>query len=190
MNRHRTLLLVIVGLGLACGIEFLLWSKKTSLVELKIVRRAVEQGRSVVFFRVNGAEKGLMVIDGVYKIEDGKVKERLVRGADGLFGRWGDFSPLAIIDPLDDTNRERREFGVIAPTNVPVWSLQAQVFTDDPSLFKRFSIGFSVWWSFGKESVLSALRRAWNAHAIRTENIASDPITNAVAPEASSKAMQ
>ena len=139
----------------------------------------------MVFFRVNGAEKQFLQVDGVYKLdEDAKAGERFFRGTNGLFGLLSAIPPTSIIDPIDDTNRNQKEFGVIAPTN-SVWRLQAQVYLEDTSLVRKFSNMFSVWGSIGKESVLSALRNAWNAHAIRNENITSDFITNAIAPEVS-----
>jgi len=56
MNRRRTLLPAILGLLLACGVVFLFWPKKSDqpVLRLKIVGQALEQGKPVVFFRLDG----------------------------------------------------------------------------------------------------------------------------------------
>jgi hypothetical protein len=180
MNRHRIYLVVAFSSALVAGTVFLLPSRSNPhSIQLNIVRKAVEQGKPVVFFRVNGAEKQFMQMGGLCTFEEGKKPERFFKAANGLFGPWYAISPSSRIDPIDDTNRNQREFGVIAPTNL-VWRLHAQVYIEDKSLSKRLSGIFGTWRVIGRQSVLDALRGEWKGIHIQTEDIVSDPITNAV----------
>jgi hypothetical protein len=194
MNRRRTLLLVIVGLGLGCGILFLFWRQSAQSLHLRIVRRAVEQGKPVVFFRVEGVENRWVAINDVFKIEGDKIEGTLVEETGGLLARAPDFwAPSQAEIPLADMHAGRKEFGVTAPTNVPAWRLRVAVVIEDPHSFMRFRTLFSMWRLAGTESAKSMRATAasvWNATYTRPIIIESNPITNTVAPEAFSKAMQ
>jgi hypothetical protein len=102
-----------------------------------------------------------------------------------LYGCSADIGP-EIIDPIDDTNRQKPEFSMIEPTN-EVWGLKIELIMEDRSFFKRLSIMLGAWKSIGKGNVLSALRIQKNVHALKTKYIVSEPVTNAVAREVSSK---
>jgi hypothetical protein len=84
---------------------------------------------------------------------------------------------------------------IVAPTNSAVWRLRVQVSIEDPYSSRRFAeilkmrragLGKGsagrpfpvIWWYL------------WKASYSHTEILESDPITNTVAPEVSSKAIQ
>lgn len=196
MNRTRTSLLAIVGLALVAGSVFLFWQRQSAstLVRLRVVRRAVEEGKPVVFFRVECAEKRLVLIAHVFKVEGDGIEDSFIRGTNGLLVRNPDFwAPSQLAAPMGDSDASPKEFGVIAPANMPVWRLRVWVSIEEPNSLIRFRNLFLMWRLVGKESPTNihvAAASAWTNTYFRPLVLESDPITNTFAPESFSKAIQ
>ena len=184
MNKHRNRIIAVAGLVGLCLLVLLFTISGKPLVRLEIAARTIERDRPVVHFKITGTQKGLMQIEGVYLIDVGHEQARLVHGTNGLYGCLADIGP-GMIDPIDDTNRQKPEFGIIEPTN-KVWRLKTELIMEDRSLFRRLSIMLGAWKAIGKGNGLSALRTLKNVHAFKLQHIISEPVTNAVAPEVSS----
>ena len=188
MNRRRTLLLVIFGLGLAGGLAFLFWSKQSvQPVRLKIVRRAFEQGKQVVFFRVEVADGRQIQIRWAEKVVGDKIELPFTPQPSGTVKPAIDFWSSTQAWPIVPG----QEFGVVVPTSVATWKLRLIVHLDRP-LPERFIGMPKTWISLVRKGTpcKKAARLAWTSSLYRAEKLETDPITNAVAPEAFSKAMQ
>ena len=187
MNRRRTLLLSVVGLGLVGGVVFLCWPKKSDQpLRLKIVGRAVEQGKQVVFFRVESADRRRMRID--------KVERALFGGAtDNPFERSvqeaKSFWAPSQVSPLDDQSKSRDEFGVLEPPNAESWKLRAWVSIITPNPTKNLQ-GMQQMWQRARsngKSFFEAACFAWRVYfsapseIVEHRVIVSDPITISVA---------
>jgi hypothetical protein len=185
MNRRRTLLFVIVGLALACGVVLLSGSRKP-LAKLRIVRFAVEQGKSVVYFRVE-TEKNRFVEPPPYfkNLEDGTTEEFLIRDTNGLFVRAPNFFAASQdMEAWMERIRTRKEFGVIAPTNSTVWKLRLRVELEELHSFNRVLDMLRLGTHVGQihfKSIFAAAKWLWNEQRYTHEEIVeSDPITNSV----------
>src|ERR1041384_6278724 len=118
MNRRTVILafslLVAIG-SLVC----LQWppEKNPPSYRLKIVRQAKEQGKSVVFFRVEGGNNR-------QRIQIKNVVRDAVGTTDGAFdvspGQTNGFWAPSHVWPIDDPGKGRKEFGVLVPTKAPV----------------------------------------------------------------------
>jgi hypothetical protein len=192
MNRRLTLLLVVVGLALAGGLVFLFWPKQSDrpLVRLKIVRRAVEQGKPVVFFRVETADSRRIQIAMVAKIigdqRTGSV-EYAVSGPLSKPKPAMNFWAPSQASPIMSLRSRRSEFGIVVPTNASIWRVQVTVFLDLP-IWDRLRAMPSTWSYMRKSGTPfpKAERAARNAfYYTHPQELYSDPITNAVTPEAS-----
>jgi hypothetical protein len=183
---RRTVLFVIVGLALVCGMVLLSGSRKP-LAKLKIVRLAVEQGKSVVYFRVEADTNRLLALNPFIKtLEDGTTEEFLIKSTSGLLVRAPNlFAPLQVSDPWDEGFGSPREFGVIAPTNSPVWKLRLRVQLVENHSFKTLSDVLRPDTRVGQilfGSTIAAAKWVWDAQSsTQNEIIESELITNAVA---------
>jgi hypothetical protein len=113
MKRPRTLLFAVAGLVLACGVVvgILFWPKKSEQpFRLSIVRTGIEQGKPVVFFRVEGDEGRRILIVNVQGLIEDTVQTPFSPGFWSMSGYAG----------IGNPNKGRDEFGVLAPTNCPV----------------------------------------------------------------------
>lgn len=99
MNRRSATVLLVVTLALVCGL-FLLPGSRKPLAKLKIVRFAVEQGKSVVYFRVEvEANRWLALTPQIEKLEEGRTEELIVKGTNGLLGYSSNFlAPSQLTD--------------------------------------------------------------------------------------------
>jgi hypothetical protein len=202
MNRRRTLLLVTVGLALVCGLAFLFWPEQPHqpMVALKIVRRAVEQGKPVVFFRLDGDANLEVLIHGVEKVTgtaldgryDSPVLSKDVWRAAKL--EWGEVIGQDNFWAPSQSSHwafARRNFGVLALTNVPIWKLRVTATMSVPSrlgAFEAMPRMFSFCRSNGRtlsEITRIACHMALSGYTgiFETNVIESDPITNTTAPE-------
>lgn len=195
MNRRRTLLLVIVGLGLAGGLAFLFWPKQSDQpqVHLKIVNRAVEQGRQVVFFRVEGAGSRRIQIVWVGRIiGDWRTRCSLETDVTGVPPKPAtNFWAPSQVSPIMNLRSGRKEFGIMAPTNASVWQVRVIVNVDLPT-WERVRAMPRTWSYMSRRGMpfLSAASGAWNAfYDGGTQDLYSDSITNSVPPESSSIAL-
>jgi hypothetical protein len=187
MNRRRTLLLLaVIGLALVGAVVLMLRPKKAQpVVQLKIVRRAFERGRPVVFFRLELADRRSMRIDYVERVMFGG-------STDGPYDRFlqgGGFWAPSQSSPLDDPIRSRDTFGVLEPINAERWKLRAKVSVSTPIPTARRLMGLQQMWgcarTLGKpyfEAARLALRAVFSAPSEIVESyaIVSGPITNSV----------
>jgi hypothetical protein len=175
MNRRRATLLVIVIFALAGGLVFPFSSKQSNqpMLRLSIVRRAVEEGEPVVFFRVeaNGGRR-LLITNFERVMEDGTSVFRLS-------------SPIIRLGPLGDPRESRKEFKMPAPPQTRIWKLRITV-RDEMPISRRFKLELEMWKTMramGK-SVWDATRSALNVfYPDASQVIESDPISNEVTPE-------
>jgi hypothetical protein len=182
MNRRRTLLVVIVGLALVGGMVLLSGSRKP-LAKLKIVRLAVEQGKPVVVFQVEGAEGRRLAIFNVLRIEGDETENAFVQGPNGVFTRRADFWAPNEGSPAGLPEEGRKEFGIVAPS-AAVWKLRLTLDVEDPKSLRRFTRIFSLWEDVGKAPLRNLRDLAagiWDTKYTHPEFIESQLITNAIA---------
>jgi hypothetical protein len=166
---RRKILLVVTSLLLLGATVFLLWPREAGL-RLKIVRQTVENGKPVVFFRVEG--NGRIIITDVNQIT----------GDAWQVPMWASQGP-----PFDGLTTRRKEFGVIAPRNTlvwkpTVWKLQVSV-VEELDIFNRLKTMRAGWLGLGAhvdKSTLGKARGFWNTFLPGSQqSIESDFITNA-----------
>src|SRR5579859_4880074 len=207
MNRCRRLLLLVVGLVLG-GMGFMLWSKKTQpLLRLQIVKQSIEQGKPVVFFRLDGDANLRILIHGVEKVTgaaldgryDSPVSSKDIWGP-GLLQAWADVAGQDNFwapSQLSHWAFAGQDFGVLALTNVPIWKLRVTATMSVPSRLGAFK-AMPTMWSFCRSKgrpFLQIAKTTWNmglsgyTGIFETNVIESDLITNSVPPESSSSAI-
>ena len=130
MKRPTILTTVFVGVVLLAVVFYFLWPTLNGgpLLRLKIVGRAVENGREVVFFRLEGEGQRRVIITDVHQIS----------GVTWQAPLWASQGP-----PLNDVSKGRKQFGVLAPKNISVWKettwrLQATVLREERKTFMLF----------------------------------------------------
>src|SRR6266436_82632 len=104
MNQRRTFLPVVALLALTGVTLFFLWPRETRL-RLRIVRRDEENGKPVVFFRVEGSGQRRIIITEVHQI---------------VGETWQIPSWASQRSPLSDPMKAGKKFGVLAPRNTSV----------------------------------------------------------------------
>ena len=196
MNR-RHMMLAVVGLALVCGLVFFAWSKKADQrLRLKIVRTAIEQGKPVVFFRVEGNTNQRIQIHAVEKVTrtvlEGRYDSPVVSKdvwAPGQLQEWADFvgqDNFWAPSQLQHWAFLGHDFGILALTNVPIWKLRVTATRSVPSLLGAFK-AMPGMWSFcrSKGRPFSQIARiGWNmgfsgyTGIFETNVYESDPITN------------
>lgn len=134
MNRRCTLLLVIVGLGLAGGLVFLFWRQSAQPLHIKVVRRAVEYGKPVAFFRVEGNGGRRILITEVERVmeDETSVKDFLLS------------SPFIALGSFGDPGKSRKEFSMPTPPQTRVWKLRVTVKAEMP-ISRRFKLELKTW---------------------------------------------
>lgn len=182
----RATLIVIVGMVGLCAMVFLFWvAQPDQPAHLKIVNRTFEQGKPVVFFRIDGEHSRHFRIAYVEKVKFGGATERPFESARPVNDFWAPSQSL----PLDDERRSREPFGVIEPSNEEGWKLRVWVSVQNPGNVRSLrEIG--VLWRVARskgQSFFEAARFAGRfyfstpSRAAETRIIESDRITNAVA---------
>src|SRR5579864_9080115 len=70
MKRGTLFVAVLAALILVVGLTWFLWPRNVSrpLLRLKVVRQTVEQGKSVVFFRIEVADRRRIQITGAERV--------------------------------------------------------------------------------------------------------------------------
>jgi hypothetical protein len=147
---------------------------------LKIVRQAKEQGKSVVFFRVEGGNNR-------QRIQIKNVVRDAVGTTDGAFdvspGQTNGFWAPSHVWPIDDPGKGRKEFGVLVPTKAPVWKLRVGLWVDTPISIQRLKNNITTWAllrSAGRP-FFRAIRETWVAFYVADEPvIESELMTNSV----------
>lgn len=147
-------------------------------VRLKIIKRAIEQGQSVVFFRVETDRRfQLHMVERVSGESTDNPYQFTNYGA-------GEFWGPAQAWPMGGDQIARTGFGVLAPTN-RTWKLRIEVILDSGRLVDRlrdmpevYRIERSKGTPFLKRCKNTL--RAWGD--TRNQWIESEPITNSMAP--------
>jgi len=190
------MLLAVVGLLLACAVV-LFWPRQSEYprVRLKMVRRGIEQGKPVVFFRIDGTGDRRIQIALIAKISGNwDTLESTVTCVPPT--QATNFWAPSQVSPIMNVGIGRKEFGIIAPTNTSanplVWYLRAIVDVETARFDRLRQMRRA--WSYLKttgKSFPKAVWAAWNWFYIENyEDLYSDPITNSIELEISSKAMQ
>jgi hypothetical protein len=172
---------------------------------LKIVRRTVEEGKPVVFFRVEVADNRRTQIKDVEKVvgdsSEGPfegfhityfnsnmapvstIAASPVKASLGLLEPTSNFWAPSQSSPLLDPSKGRREFGVLVPTNAAIWKLRVTVDMESPNPSERFKSSLIVWRLMRKRgsSVYEATKASWRIFTVMgSEAVESDLITNAI----------
>jgi hypothetical protein len=185
LNRRHTFLLVVILMALAGGMVFFLWPKQTDqpLLRLKIVRRTEEQGKPVVFFRVEVADRRRMLIMSVERILGDISEGPLVRGSRNSPAHPREAWAPSQGWPIGDPKQGREEFGILVPTNAAVWRLRVRVGMETPNQFKRFKEMLRFYKGLRRNGVpiLKAAKDAWNSfYGLSSQEVESGTITNSV----------
>jgi len=191
MKRPILFIPVLFGLSFAVGLGWIFWARhhNDSPPKLTIVRQTMEEGQPVVFFQVDGSDSRRIQIGHVERVIGERTDEptsKPVQRVSSLSFKlekdfWAPSSPE--LPPIGDPNKSRKEFGVVAPTNAPIWKLRvtimehatlAQRFKDAPGLWKHLrGLGFSI---------RPTLREAWTTSIfVGSKVVESDAITNSAA---------
>lgn len=114
---QRGTVLITGTLALAFGALFMrAFPQRHSCFDLKVVRRTVEQGKPVVFFRVIGGGQGKTQLIGVERdITDApsdESQEPSVTWTKAAKEFWAPSQP----SPMGNPTIARNEFGVLAPS--------------------------------------------------------------------------
>ncbi len=202
MNRRRALLLSVIGLGLLGGVVFLCWPKKSDKqLRLKIVRTGIEQGKPVVFFRLEGDANLRIQIHAVEKVTraalDGRYDLPVISRDAWALGQLQEWGEAAGQDDFWAPSQMQhwafagQNFGVLALTDGPIWKLRVIATESVPSRLGAFKAMRRMWgfcWSKGRPFSQIA-RITWDmgfsgyTGIFETNVIESDPITNSVTPE-------
>jgi len=170
MRRPRALVAVFTALMVVVGVGWLIWFRQAKDVfELKVVRQTLEDGRPVVYFRVEGGEGRRIQIGEIEQLAGDRVLQ------------WADL--LAVY--RDPRTAGRKDLRLVAPTNVPTWKLRVTVYVEPASLVGRYNMLVGQWRMLRsmKYSVARTLKEIWTT-PLYSESYAveSDSITNTTAP--------
>jgi hypothetical protein len=210
MKTRHALWLIIMGLGLVGGLTLLLWlwQSDETKVFLKTVRWGTDQGRPVVFFKLEGAKGRRILIGNVERVvnqvnegpfegihlfdasrtADPSVEPSWKTGHPGIWTPTENFWPSSQPWPLHDPKKGRREFALLALTNGQSWNVRVTVNVERVSLGERIS-NMPRFWKPLRQAKYSLWRAAWSAwntfYQFDSYVVESATITNAVTPEAS-----
>jgi hypothetical protein len=199
--KGRTLWALIVAalvVVVAAGWFFLLRHSKGPLLRLKIVRQTVENGRQVVFFRVDVAGSRRITICDVERVipieKDGPAEPsdwalEILRKEGSPFQPGDQSKPAKDFWasmhqwPMWDPAKGCKEFGVLAPKTAAVWKLQVTAKMETPGLINRLR------WMWGQRNILwqsgkpipKIISETWlSFHDVEERMVESDLITNSV----------
>jgi hypothetical protein len=150
---------------------------------LKTVRFAIEQEKPVVFFRVETETSKPFHFDArMQKLEGGKVEHLFVKGTNGCFSMASDFlAPSQTWNWFSDEGNMRKEFGITAPTDPPVWKLLVLINIEDPHSTRRWleflKLLPRIKWPTLRE-IPFGMAALWKQTSWHGEALESEPITN------------
>ena len=147
---------------------------------MSIVGHSVEQGKQIVFFRVEGIGRRITIVQ-VRRVIGSSEEDS--REGDGLSkpGFWAPSEPMPY--PTYGVRNPHKVFGVTAPTNTPVWRLRLLVFVDRPFMarVREMPRGWKFYRVQRRDPWYRAVWRAWNVYESRDRSeLQSDLITNEV----------
>ncbi len=180
VNKHKAVF-ILAALVVVAALLILFQPKRG--VRLKIIKKAIEQGQSVVLFRVETARRfQLTMVERV----TGDSRDNPYQ-----FTNYGvaEFWAPAQQWPLGGDQIARTGFGVRAPTN-QTWRLRVQLLLDSGRFVDRLRQMPEVYRIEGSKGTPFLKRCANTLHAwgnTRNEWIESEPITNSMALGASAE---
>jgi hypothetical protein len=171
-KNRRTVLFIFGFLVLLGGFVYFLWPHNPTPYRLKITGQAMERGKPVMFFRVEGGDRRPVQVMGAELIID-QISQTAYR-----FYGW----PLSQQWPIT-------EFGVFVPTNTAVWQLRVTFGKDEDLNFKRRLKSSPTAWKQYRAEGFSLLGATWVTakwscgyyNSAQLGYIESDPITNSIA---------
>jgi hypothetical protein len=188
MKRRNLFVALLAVLVLWVGVGWFIWPRhnKGPLLRLNVVRLTVENGRQTGFFQVEVADRRRIEIVEVDRITGDRIEGPLdfsdVKSA-RVAKKVPNFWAPSQSSPMGDPKKGRTEFGVIAPTNAPVWKLRVTVHMETPSQLERFKMMPGLWWNMRQNgsSIYGATKDTWNAfYSDSNQWIESEPMTNTV----------
>jgi hypothetical protein len=147
------------------------------ILRLKVMSQTVDQGKPVVFFRVEGGTNRRIALSRVSRVIVEKSNSWTLSTAHEL----DEFAGLLPPGPIDVPNLARKGFGVFVPTNAGIWQLSVTVEKEDLSPSDRFGKMPAAWKSMRKQgcSLYEATKGSWESFfATGLEFVESEPITN------------
>jgi len=167
--------LVLIG---CCALLLHPNEKQQTPLRLVVVRQTLEQGKPVVYFRVEGPRQPKLQIAGVQRVVGDKVDEPVEHPL-GLTVVNKDFWAPSQNFPIGDTRKARQEFGVVTPTNGTSWKLRVILYNrttrwaDIPETFTEMRTK--------GDSLPRAILHTFKAmHIEEGLSIESQPITNSL----------
>ena len=167
---------------------------KTTPFRLKIVRQTVEQGKPVVYFRVEGGEGKRIFLGNFERVYDDTIDGAADRisvlralNKESHLLTDGFWAPSQRLPMHEQPSNARKEFGVLTPRHHQGWKLRVTVFVAEHSISGRLRMKLACWRSVRKAGfpLLKAVSAAWNAVAYPTyQIIESDLMTNPVSESA------
>ena len=171
-----------VGLLAVAAVLWVVWprSAKEPVFRLLVVREAVEQGKAVVFFRVEVPDRRRIQLSGAQRVAGNKTNDWREFPPNGSNGFWAPSQAW----PMGDPAKALKPLGILAPTNTSVWKARIYVYKEIPSQTRRIAQMPSLWWGqwrsgmMGK-SVGRLTRDVWGMFfSDGGEWVESEPLTN------------
>jgi hypothetical protein len=184
MRRRLLFYAIVFGFLIMTVLSLNIWSSDTNL-SLKIVRQTVENANQVVFFRVVGAGNRRIQICGVQRIAGDNVDLpfELHGRSSRPFRFSSNFWAASQSWPMGDYTIAKKEFGVQAPTDTPVWKVRATVSLAISPSWEWCKMMLKHWKSQRSSgcSMLKATQGTWTTfYQVGGEELESDYITNTI----------
>lgn len=154
--------MVLTGVIVLGVLGLLAWPRASDapLLQLKLVRQTVEQGKPVAYFKVLVGDRRRIQITGAEKIIGDTVDECWAE-QQRLFGPNAGFWAPSQVCPTGDPAKGKTEFGVVVPTNAAVWNLRVSVIMETPNQVERIRRMPEAWRSITTSFHVSKPRAAW-----------------------------
>jgi hypothetical protein len=178
----KAIIVVVVALAvLAVGLTWFLLPRQTidPRLHLNVVRKTVEQGQPVFFFRVEGGTNRRIAISRLSRVTVENSNSWTLPSAHEL----DEFQGLVPPGPIHVPSTAREGFGVFVPTNAATWKLFVEVDTEDLSPADRFRKMPAFWKSMRKQgcSFCEATKVGWQSFfATGLQFVYSEPLTNSI----------
>ena len=187
MKRRTKIILIFGILVLAGATAFVLRPVDQNPPRLHIVRQGIEEGRQVVYFRVEGNCRRIQILDIERVIGDKLELSYLAFDAEiaGTPVPTERFWAPSMGLPVYLSEIVRKEFGINSPTNAPVWKLQILVAMAAPYDAERFEMMRASWITrrqMGCSFLNATLDALTDFYGRSHQIITSDPITNTIPP--------
>jgi hypothetical protein len=178
MRRRYLWVLFFACLVMVCALSAVVRKPRERPIYLKIARRSVEQGKPVVYFRLQGTNSGALGISQVTKIGPFKPQPAMETVGDIGFPAVDFWAPFQVEDPISRPESMQNEFGVLAPTNSGVWRVQVELVMPDPHSIRRFT-SLASEWQVPLKDWPDAISFRYNFPYTHRRVVESEPLTNA-----------